>query len=962
MGVAVLMLLVGCVWVLPRMLDWNQYRGSIAALATSGLGRPVRIAGAVTLELLPEPILTASGITVDDTGDGVVLMAQELRLRVALGPLLAGQVDARDLTLRGADLQLPWPPAPGALAQRPPAWLTGLQARVDDSRIMVGGLAITAMSAALSTDPDTGTLSATGAGRMGVGAWRFTVRLGRPGRDGGAVLDASLDGDGPLRDTGGTFSGQLAGDGALTGRVVGRGADLSQLLPAPAVPWRGEGRLSAAAGLAVADELAMEIGGSPARGAVALRVVPEARLDLALAAGRLDLDAWVPVLLRGTAVGMPTGIDLSAEAATLAGGTVRRLRGAFDLDTDGLTVRDTSGLLPGDAQLTLSGRIPARSRPGATPEFEGAARIIAPDVRATLRWLEPFAPAAFGPMPLANLPPGALRTANLAARVTAGVGQASVSGITGTLDSSRVAGGMAIKLGPRMSIGAGLSLEGLALDAWTPDLSALAAGGNSLLTQASALDVDVKLDVRQATWRGQPVGPIALDAQTEATRLTLRRFEATVQDVRLTASATIGEGGRTEGRVELAAPDATPLRGLAPAEWAVPAANLLRGPGSAMLVLSGLPDALSVRLTADVSDLRVDAQPTLNLAEQRWSGSVTLRHPGAPRLLNALGAGGMGTWLGDGSLSLLSQIVAVPGRLTFDSFDLVAGTLRARGQLTVSGRSIAGQVAAEVLPLPAVGLRSADPLPLRWLAGWDGTLRLQADSVLLGQAPLLQDLAADLALQGGMLRFERASARLDGGAMSGSVALDTAREPPALAVQAALSGVAVSAPMLGTAVDIASGVLDATMDLQASGHSPATLLATLSGTATATVQDGALRGLDLAAAGAALRNTDAAAVLAGARTALLSGATPVERLDLRIQAGRGVLTPEGALSGPEGDVSVTGSVDLPSAAAELRLLLRPTAPDLAQGPELGLRLTGPLRTLIRTPELAGLSRWLADRL
>ena len=31
---ALLVLLVACVWLLPRLLDWNQYRDSIAALAT----------------------------------------------------------------------------------------------------------------------------------------------------------------------------------------------------------------------------------------------------------------------------------------------------------------------------------------------------------------------------------------------------------------------------------------------------------------------------------------------------------------------------------------------------------------------------------------------------------------------------------------------------------------------------------------------------------------------------------------------------------------------------------------------------------------------------------------------------------------------------------------------------------------------------------------------------------------
>ena len=103
-----------------------------------------------------------------DAGDGVTLTARELRLRVALGPLLAGQVDARELAVSGADLSLPWPPAPGALGQRPPAWLTGLQARLEDSRVAVGGLVLTGIGSTLAVDADTGTLSAASANGVAV--------------------------------------------------------------------------------------------------------------------------------------------------------------------------------------------------------------------------------------------------------------------------------------------------------------------------------------------------------------------------------------------------------------------------------------------------------------------------------------------------------------------------------------------------------------------------------------------------------------------------------------------------------------------------------------------------------------------------------------------------------------------------------------------------------------------------
>ncbi len=966
----VLAFLVAGLWAVPGLLDWNRYRDSVESLATSGVGRPVRIGGAISLHLLPQPILTASGIAVDDTGDGVVLTAQELRLRVALGPLLAGKVDARDLTLRGADLRLPWPPAPGALAQRPPAWLTGLQARVEESRIQVGGLAVTGIDAGLATDPETGMLSATGVGQVGARPWRFTARLTRPGRDNAAGLDISLDGQGPLRDTGGTFSGQLAGDGALTGRVAGRGSDLSQLLPGPAVPWRGEGRLSAAAGLAVADELALEIGGSPARGAVALRVLPQARLDLALAAGRLNLDAWLPVLLRGAETTMPTGIDLSAEAATLAGGTLRRLRGAFDLDPDGVTVRDAAALLPGDAQLNLSGRLPRQPRTeGAASRpvlFEGTGHLAAPDLRSTLRWLEPLLPAS-----LERLPPAVLKTADLSAKLSVGAAQVSLAELRGTLDGNQLTGGLAIKLGPRLSIGAGLSFDRLTLDPWLSDVSTLAtpAGMTDALAAAAAMDADVHLQVRNATWRGLLMGQIALDAQTEAMRLTLRRLEADPVGMRLTASGTVGEGGRvTEGRIELAAPDLASLRAVLSPELPV-LLPLLRGPGNALLQFAGPPNALVGKLSLEASDLRVEAQPTLNLLTRRWVGPVTLRHPGAPRLLEQAGLGGTAAWLGDGSLSLLAQVTAVEGHAVLDHFDLIAGTLRANGQLTFelpgehSGPwvAVSGQVAAETLPLPLPYLRSPDPVPVAALLGWQAAVQLDAAQVLLGQTPALQDLSARLALRDGTLMIPRATARLAGGTASGSATLVANSEPPRLSLQVDIADAALDGPALDTALDLTEGTVNAKLDLTAAGYSSAALLATLSGSADISVRDGVVTGLDIPAVAAALANPDRSRIPAQASKALTVGVSPFSRLDLPFQVRRGVLSGEGTLASPAGNARLSGSIDMLGAAADLRVTIRPGAATEPSGPELGLRVAGLATALSRTPELAGLSLWLAER-
>ena len=983
-GVAALLaaLLAG-VWIVPGMLDWGRYRGSIEELATVGLGRPVRIAGAVTLNLLPEPILTAADVVVagdgavgaaaggEDAGsrDSGVLRARELRLRVALGPLLAGRIEARDLTLRGVDLRLPWPLAPGAMTRRPPTWLSGLQAQVEEGRIQVGGLVVEAINARLATDPDTGTLSASGVGQVGGGSsapqsWQFTARLTQPGRDGSAALDASLDGQGPLQDTGGTFSGTIAGDGALAGRVAGRGPDLAKLMPAPPVAWRADGRLSAAAGLAVADELALEVGGSPARGAVALRVLPEARLDLALAAGRLDLDAWLPVLARGADLALPTGLDLSAEAAGLAGGTLRRVRGAFDLDRDGVTLRQGQALLPGDAQLTLSGRLTRPADGGAAGQaarVEGTAHLAAPDLRTTLDWLSPLLPAGVTP---AGLAPGVLRTADLRAKVAAGGGQVSLSDLAGTLDGNALTGELAVKLGQRLGLDAGLSFDRLALDPWLPDPAPLRtpAGMTAALARANGIDADLRLQAKQATLRGVSLGPLAVEVQTEATRLTLRRLEAAPLGARLTASGTVGEGGRVvDGSLDISVPDLALLRPLLPPGFVL--APLARGAGTVSLTLAGPPDALAARLAADAAGIRLEAQPVLALAARRWAGPVTLHHPGAPRLLEALGVPGTAAWLGDGSLSLVAQVTAAPGRIDLDRFSLVVASLRAEGQLTLEHRLVSGQVAAEVLPLPLPYPGSRDPLPVWVLQGWGAALRLDAAQVLLGQQPAAQALSADVLVQDGTLRIPRATARLPEGALSGNLSgtalLEGAADPPRLDLHASLDGAVLSGPLLGAPADLVSGQGSARLDVSAAGHSPAALLATASGSAGITVQDGVLSGLDLPAAAASLSGPDPARIGAAIRAALLSGTTPFTRLELAMPIQHGIVQVGGTLQAPAGGVQFGGTLDL-LGAVDLRLQVQPAAPDQQPGPELGLLLAGPLGGT-RTPELAGLSRWLAGR-
>ncbi|HEY2133959.1 MAG TPA: AsmA family protein [Acetobacteraceae bacterium] len=959
-------------WQLPGLLDWNRYRGELALLASDTLGRRVRIDGPVTLALLPQPTLTASGVTVDEAEGGVSVNAAQLRLRVALGALFSGHVDAQELVLQGVDMHAPWPLQPGALALRAPTWLSSLSARIEDGRLTIGNVVLTGIDATLTTAAMSGTYMAAGTAQLSGHPWRFTARLGQPGGDGSAGLDVSLDGQGPMQGAGASLSAQIQADGTLAGQISGRGPDLSQLLPAPAIPFRAEGRVNIAAGLAVADQLVVDLGGSPARGAVALRVAPTPRLDVALTASRLDLDAWLKAVMAGTQndllLHLPTSIDLSAEAAQLYGGTLRGLRSAFDLADGAVDIRELRAALPGEAAFSATGRLTVAD-PHATPprpaHFDGNATLSAPALRTTLAWLQSGGIAAIG-----QLPEQVFRTANLSGHASIDPGQIALDGVTGTVDGNTIGGSLTLRAGTQTPpahprLGAGLTIDRLELDPWMPANPSLTA---PLPPWLASVDVDLRLDAKQAILHGTTIAPLSLDATAEGGHITLRKLDATVNGVHATASGTLGDGGRlSEARLDVQAPQAQPLAALLPPSLTFlehTSPTIWRGPANFSLTASGAPQAVEMHITADMADLRLEAMPTLDLHTGKWTGTVTLRHPGAPRLVEALGIAGATSWLGDGSLSLVAQMSRDSDRIVANSFDITAGSLHATGalalQATPSGPNLTGHVSAETLPLPLPDARSPDPLPFDALKGWQASVRLDAGRVLAGLTPVLGHFATTVTLADSMLQLEDLSATLSSGALIGAVSLDASGDTPIVSLDAHLDNATIAGPLSNLPLDITAGTLGGNVSLSATGHAPAGLLATLSGALHVTVDHGTFIGVDLSRATAPPGNSNPPTLTdASIQAALAPGTMPFDRLEVAARVIQGAANLDQAtLNAPSGSIGFTGSIDLPSVAADLRLALRPAIPT---PPEIGLRLNGPIDNLHRTPELAGFMLWRAEQ-
>ncbi|WP_270939321.1 AsmA family protein, partial [Falsiroseomonas oryzae] len=289
---------------------------------------------------------------------------------------------------------------------------------------------------------------------------------------------------------------------------------------------------------------------APARGAVALRLLPAPRLDVALLASRVDLDGWVAALRQGGARPWPVSVDLSAEAAGFAGLTLRRLRGSAFLEEGRLTLTDVSLLLPGETELDFAGAT-------AGGRLELAARFAGPDIRATL--------AALG-LPVEELDPALLRRGEGRFRLVLEEGRAAVPELSATFEDLRLSGAGTLRHGPRPALGLGLTVDRLDLARWLPNGLDLARTSGAL----GAVDLNLRLAAEQARWGEAVLERAALDAALENGRITLRRLSGRLAEADIVASGTgmLGPQPRLgEVTLEANGPAARGLLALVPGAW-----------------------------------------------------------------------------------------------------------------------------------------------------------------------------------------------------------------------------------------------------------------------------------------------------------------------------------------------------------------------------------------------------------
>ncbi len=373
-----------------KSLDFNAYRGAVAAEVENAIGRKLTIAGDLQLGISFTPSLVVEGVSLANAPWGSrpqMVTAKRLAAEVELWPLLSGDVRLTSLELDGVDVLLEvdgqgranWRFETAASAQQPaaeggkPAGVPLVKEVVlRDSKLTYRDAKGTAVELVvedltLATEGLNDPILVNGHGRLGGAQMAIEGKVGSFGR----ILDGT--GPYPLAVKASAFGGEISAEGAVAlanpasgldvavaARVKDVAATLSDAaislpalagISAPAAPFALTGRLLPSGRGQALEAIQATLGGSDLAGRIAFEMAADGRPQVIaeLASRRIDLAGLKSAMPASPA--SPPGASGGAEAG--------RLFPADPLPLDGLKAVDVKAslkadeiVLPGGAELT----------------------------------------------------------------------------------------------------------------------------------------------------------------------------------------------------------------------------------------------------------------------------------------------------------------------------------------------------------------------------------------------------------------------------------------------------------------------------------------------------------------------------------------------------------------------------------------------------------------------------------
>ncbi len=518
----VIVMLIAAVLIGPGLINWNDHKAEIIVAVRDLTGRELTIDGDISLKLLPAPALSVRDVrlaSLPDTSTADMLTLKALDVRVALAPLISGEIQVTSVRLIKpllilevlSDGRANWQfEKPGGASL--PAIAGGGPGDVVETEFSLDKLSVED-AVVIYRDGGAGIkervegLDLEGSAASLQGPFHFTGQA--TARNLPLAFDLSIDGLENGKPIGVRLSLKLAGnkgDGAVaafSGRIealateprvsgqltlsatnladvqiaVQRNSAPTQILKQP---LQMKATLEASAKAATLNDIDLTFGPLQASGAISASLGEEPSYDLALAIGRLDLDR----LLRDIAEAPPSsatsrqkGEDAGASVEPAMAKIPASLRGSVVITVEGLKYRGgllsqvqldasagdgvlrldrLSALLPGGSDLRLSGQTKDLAD---GPRFDGKVELASNNLRGLLSWLD---------VNPGTIPAGRLANMSLTSDFNINRQQAQISNMNLRLDSTTVGGAATFLLQARPSFGLALNIDRINLDGYLP--------------------------------------------------------------------------------------------------------------------------------------------------------------------------------------------------------------------------------------------------------------------------------------------------------------------------------------------------------------------------------------------------------------------------------------------------------------------------------------------------------------
>jgi uncharacterized protein involved in outer membrane biogenesis len=522
-GASVLVALAVIVLIAPSFIDWNGYRGLLAAQLSSALGREVTITGDMDAALLPRPAFKAANINIGGGGAVDFISIEQLYAHLAFVPLLTGQLQLRALVLLHPEVRFtqggddtagslfcalrPCSVAPVHAedeAENSPFDLAVERVEIENGTFTVRDAASRATWRSTGIEAQVAIAARghiTASGTLTVEGTPLAVNgtltpVDAANADGINLTVRVVEADVTAKFIGSVsrtpdhdFRGDVSVTGGSSRALLAIAALVGPQTPLPAAllqPFSLAAKVSGTTSSVATDGLTMDIGGTGANGIVVWTggEVPHLNVDLDFAA--VDIDAWkfasVAASSHCSKFAALREIFACAYEADAPGENFKSPRSITatvnirapllsygdDVLRDGaLNVSLSDGTLAvREIGVTVPGATRIRAfgflqEGGPIPVFDGVLEVETRNLREALTWL------GVGEK-LEQVPRGRLSYASLRTAVQGTLARLSFGDITAEVDTVSATGAAFVVREDRVSFGVDLTINALNLDTYVP--------------------------------------------------------------------------------------------------------------------------------------------------------------------------------------------------------------------------------------------------------------------------------------------------------------------------------------------------------------------------------------------------------------------------------------------------------------------------------------------------------------